>query len=65
MQLITIRGSYFEFNLNTGNVLSVYRWTPLPMPDQVIVRLNQIAAGDEVDDVDEEMVIPHLSEAEH
>ena len=35
------------------------------MPDQVIVRLNQIAAGDEVDDVDEEMVIPHLSEAEH
>ena len=60
------QGSYFAFNLNTGKVLSVDRWTPLPMPDQVIDRLNQIAAGDEAaNDIDEEVATPHLPEAEH
>ena len=60
------QGSYFVFNLNTGKVFSTDRWTPLPMPDQAIDRLNQIADGDgDVEDVVEDVATVDSSEAEH
>ena len=34
------------FSLSTGRRIKQYRWTKLPMPSEVITRINQLASGD-------------------
>ena len=40
------RGGYHFMNLNTGRKIHRRTWTPLPMPDEVIVRVEQLGKKD-------------------
>ena len=41
-----IQGSYKFLNLRTGKRITRRRWTPLPMPQEVIDRVNQLGKAD-------------------
>jgi hypothetical protein len=41
-----IQGSYKFLNLRTGKRITRRRWTPLPMPQEVIDRVNQLGVAD-------------------
>ena len=38
-----VQGGFYFMSLSTGKIISRYRWTVLPMPQEVIERLHQIA----------------------
>ena len=38
-----VQGGYYFMSLSTGRVINRYRWTELPMPEDVIIRVHQIA----------------------
>ena len=38
------QGGHFFMSLSTGRVISRYRWTELPMPQDVIDRVHHIAS---------------------
>ena len=41
-----MQGSFDFLNLRTGTRIHRRRWTPLPMPQDVIDRVNQLGSGD-------------------
>ena len=38
-----VQGGYFFFSLTTGKVINRMRWTPIPMPKEVIERVERMA----------------------
>ena len=41
-----IQGSYYFLNLSTGKCITRRRWTQLPMPQEVIDRVNQLGTAE-------------------
>ena len=43
---ISARGVYYFMNLNTGKKIHRRNWTPVPMPNEVITRVEQLRRKD-------------------
>ncbi|HEY9815833.1 MAG TPA: hypothetical protein V6D20_08560 [Candidatus Obscuribacterales bacterium] len=39
------QGGYYFYSLQTGRILNRNHWTELPMPAEVITRVEQLVAG--------------------
>jgi hypothetical protein len=42
------QGSMFFYSIDTGKRINRYKWTPLPMPNDVVNRVEQLAEGNEI-----------------
>jgi hypothetical protein len=43
---MNLQGSYYFMSLTTGKTIKCSKWTELPMPAEVIARVNQLGRAD-------------------